>query len=366
MTKQIVIFITVASVFAGSCTTKSDKKDEEIQKDHKFCLNDQMKKNTLVYETREQSIHDQLTLTGKVAFDENNLVSYKSLVQGIVVQVDFELGDYVKNGKVLAVVKSPEIQALSQDMRTQMNQAESLRKQLVIKKELLYDGLASQPEVSELEYQLKSTQIEIDKINASLRIYRSIGDGQFQIIAPQDGYIVQKDISVGQSISTEADNALFSLSNLNKIWVMANVYANNLKYVHRGDLVNVRTVAFPDRIYPGRIDKIYHVFDNNEHVTKARVILENQDLSLLPGLSADIVIDKKNAEGKAFAFSKKSVVFVNNSSYVVVYKDDCDLSVRKVTPITSNEEYVYVEETFQPNEKIITSNALLIFEELNK
>ncbi|MCI0921738.1 efflux RND transporter periplasmic adaptor subunit [Sphingobacterium rhinopitheci] len=366
MRKQFIILISAALLITSSCASKADSQGDEITDSSKFCLNAQMKENTLIEEAVEQTIADQLTLTGKVSYDENNLVSYKSLIQGIVVRVDFELGDLVQKGQVLSVVKSTEIQGLLEDKRTQMNNAELLRKQLAVKKELLHDGLASQPEVSDLEYQLKSIQIEIDRISKSLRMYRSIGDGQFQIIAPQDGYIVQKDISVGQSISVEAEYSLFSISNLNRVWVMANIYANNLKFVQAGDLVQVRTVAYPDRIYPGRIDKIYHVFDNNEHVTKARVVLENQDLSLSPGLSADIIISKKNTAGKAFAFPKKAVIFVNNNNYVVVYKDDCNLAIRKVTPITGTQEYIFVEEKFQPNEKVITSNALLIFEELNK
>jgi len=366
MIKQTLLFITAISILMSSCKSKEENNTQENKEGHTFCLNDQLKKSTDITAISEQAIQDQLTLTGKVEYNENDLVAYKSLIQGIVAKVNFELGDYVTQGKVLAVVKSAEIQELAQEKRVQLNQLESLKRQIKTKKELLQDGLASQPEVLELEYELKAAQIEVDKINNTLKMYRSIGDGQFQIVAPKNGYIVQKDISVGQSIVADSENALFSISDLNKVWVMVNIYANNLKYVHAGDLVKVRTVAYPDRIYQGKIDKIYNVFDDNEHVTKARVVLENQDLNLMPGLSADIIIDKKNTIGNAFAIPKKAIVFVNNKNYVVVHKDDCNMEVRKVTPITSNEEYVYVNEKFNANEKIIASNALIILEELNK
>lgn len=366
MTKQIVLLITAASILMNGCKTKIDNQSEDNKEDHQFCLNEQLKKSTTIAAISELPIQDQLTLTGKVEYNENDLVAYKSLIQGIVTAVNFELGDYVNQGKVLAVVNSAEIKGMSEEKRLQQNQIESIKKQLKIKKELLEDGLASQPEVSELEYQLKSAQIEVDKINSTLRMYRSVGDGQFQIVAPKNGYIVQKDISVGQSISADGDNNLFSISNLNKVWVMVNIYANNLKYVQAGNVVKVKTVAYPDRIYQGTIDKIYNVFDNDEHVTKARVVLDNQDLNLKPGLSADIIIDKKSTIGQAFAIPKNAVVYDNNRSYVVVYKDDCHMEVRKVTRISSNEEYVYVNEKFAANEKIISSNALILLEELNK
>ncbi len=125
-------------------------------------------------------------------------------------------------------------------------------------------------------------------------------------------------------------------------------------------------MAYPDRIYAGKIDKIYNVFDDDEHVIKARVVLENQDLNLMPGLSADIIIDKENVTGKAFAVPNKAKIFENNKEYVVVYKDDCTMEIRRITTIGQNEEHTFVKEKFAPNEKIVSSNALMIFEELNK
>ena len=66
-------------------------------------------------------------------------------------------------------------------------------------------------------------------------------------------------MSVGQSITSDNEDALFSISNLKQVWVMVNIYASNLQYVKKGDFVKVRTVAYPDRIYSGKIDKIYNV-----------------------------------------------------------------------------------------------------------
>ncbi len=365
MMKNTIYILTFFCALLVSCKKEENATEDKVEQT-KFCLNEQLKKTTTISPIAERPILEQLTLTGKVEYNENDLVAYKSLLQGIVSKVNFELGDHVRQGQVLAVVKSAEIQGMAQEKRTYQNQVELLRKQIKTKKDLLRDGLASQPEVAELEFELKAAQIEIEKINSTLKMYRAAGEGQFQIIAPKNGYIVQKDISVGQSITADGDDTLFSISNLNQVWIMVNVYANNLKYVHVGDYVKVRTIAYPDRIYTGRIDKIYNVFDNEEHVTKARVVLENQDLDLKPGLSADIIVDKENAIGKAFAIPKNALVFDNNRNYVVVYKNDCDLEVRKVTPISSNEEYTYVQETFANNEKIVTSNSLIILEELNK
>lgn len=361
--RNTIYLIPLLGLFLTGCKDSKSVASEEKTKN--FCLNEQLKKTTEILPVTQQPIREQLTLSGKIEYNENDLVIYKSLLQGVVEKVQFELGDYVRKGQVLGLVRSSEIQDLVQQRRFHLNQIDLYRKQLNTRKELLSDGMASLPEVSEAEHELQAARIEVDKIDATLHMFRATGNGQFQILAPKNGYIVQKGISTGQSITSESEDALFSISNLKEVWVMVNIYASNLKFIKKGDAVKVRTMAYPDRIYTGKIDKIYNVFDDNEHVLKARVVLENQDLNLMPGLSADIIIDKNNVLGNAFAIPNKAKVFENNKEYVVVYKGDCLLETRKITPVASNEEYTFVSEKFAEDEKIIGTNTLIIFEQVN-
>ncbi len=364
--KNNLLYIALATLILTSCQSNKEENTSSAQDPNKFCLNEQLKKSTIIDTVSEDAIHEQLTLSGKVEYNENDLVAVKSLLQGIVESVRFELGDYVNQGQVLAVVKSTEIQGLAQEKKYHQNQVDLLRKQIQIKKELVNDGLASQPELTELEHQLQASLIEVQKVSGTLSMYRSVGNGQFQIIAPKNGYVVRKNISVGQSLVADNEDALFAISNLKQVWVMVNIYANNLQSVKVGDLVKVKTVAYPDRLYAGKIDKIYNVFDDDEHVIKARVVLENQNLNLMPGLSADIIIDKQNVLGTAFAIPNKAVVFDNNNNYIVVYTNDCEMQVRKITPIGNNANHTYIEEKLKKGERVLSSNALLVYAELNK
>lgn len=357
-------FLVAICLFVASCHQEKEQLVEE--QEPSFCLTKELKGKTEVISVNERPIYDELILTGKVEYNNNDLVAYKSLLDGTVLKVNFELGDYVKKGQVLAVVNSTEIQGLSQDKKAHQNQIALLKRQLKSKRELMHDEMASQTEVNELEFQLKTEQIEIDKINSTLSMYRAIGNGQFQILAPKNGYIVKKAISIGQTISTEGTEELFSISNLNQVWIMVNVYANDLKYIKNGDHVMVKTIADPNRVYSGKIDKIYHVIDEDEHVMKARVVLQNQDLNLIPGLIAEIIVQKQTIKGTAFAIPNSAKIFENNKEYIVSYKDDCTMEIKRITPITMNSEYTFINEKLKKNEKIIAKNALLIYEELNK
>lgn len=366
--KKTVYYLTTAAVVTqlfSACTTQQPSDAESTEQATGFCISEQLKKSTQIDSVHYQPIQESLTLTGKVEYDENDFVAFKSLLDGRVERVNFELGDYVQAGKVLAVIRSNDVQEQHQQKRYHESQLVLLKKQLETKQILLSDGMASAPEILETEHSIESTQIELDKINQTLALYRADGTtGNFHLVAPKNGYIVQKKISAGQTITPDGD-PLFSISNLKQVWVMVNIYANNLRYIKEGDPVKVRTMAYPDELHTGKVDKIYHVFDDDEHVLKARIVLENKQLNLIPGLGADIIIYKNQSEN-AYAIPNNALVFNNNRQYVVRYQADCNLSIQEVIPVASNDEFTFVKTDFSENNKIVRTNALLIFDELNR
>lgn len=348
-----------------SCAPKAEEKQSVPAKSERFCLNEALGKSTEIIVIEERPVTEQLTLSGKIEYNENDMVAFRSLLSGVVEKVDVELGDQVHKGQVLATIKSTHIQELYQQKRYQENQISLLEKQVKSKRELAADGLLATPDVLAAEHELESAIIELDRVTESLSLYRAAGRGAFHILAPKNGYIIQKSISPGQNVT--ADSApLFSISNLKEVWVMVNIYASNLRHVGLGNTVKVRTVAYPDKFYTGKIDKIYNVFDDNEHVLKARVVLANPQLDLMPGLSADIIIDLQNDLENASAIPNRAKVFSNDKEYVVVYRDSCDMEIRPISTVGHNEEYTFIKEKLKPNERVIGSNALLIFEQLNQ
>jgi len=358
---RMIILVSLA----GFVSCQSGKNETEIPENETFCISAQLKKSTVIVDVVKQPIKEQLALSGKIEYNENDLVAYKSLLEGIVENVRFELGDYVAKGQVLATVRSSHIQELIQQKYALQNQIKMLEQSVQTQTELLNDGMIARSELLETQNNLSSAQIELNRINQNFELFQAGANGKFHITAPKTGYIIQKNISAGQTLTSD-NELLFSISNLKQVWVMVNIYAGNLRYVKVGDEVQVKTVAYPDEVYQGKIDKIYNVFDDNEHVLKARVVLENQHLNLMPGLSAEILIDKGTSSGEAFAVPNKAKVFNNNKEYVVVYKDDCDLQIRNITSVAVNEEVTYVQEMFSENEKVVATNALLLFEELNR
>lgn len=190
-TKTLLLIIPCLLLIQSACQN-IDRIDSSASKelDTAYCISKESKNLIGLDTIQQRPIQEQLTISGKVEYNENDLVSFKSLIQGIVEQVNFELGDEVKKGQLLATVRSSDIQQLLQDRRYQESQIALIEKQIGSKKELLKDGLIAKPELLTSEYELAAAKIELDKINAALQLFKATSKGTFQLVAPKNGMIV--------------------------------------------------------------------------------------------------------------------------------------------------------------------------------
>lgn len=96
------------------------------------------------------------------------------------------------------------------------------------------------------------------------------------------------------AIRADNSNDLFTVSNLNDVWVLANVYESNISKVHLGDNVEVTTLSYPGRVFHGKIDKILNVLDPTNKVMKIRVVLPNPDYALKPEMFTSVNVQSKS------------------------------------------------------------------------
>lgn len=107
------------------------------------------------------------------------------------------------------------------------------------------------------------------------------------------------------------------------------------------------------------------MFDAEERVLKARIVLSNHEMKLRPGMSAEIHLLIDDSQGEALAVPNNAIIFDNNQNYVVVYTDNCHQEIRQITPLSKNNEYTYIQGGVKEGETVITTNELLIYEQLN-
>src|SRR5690606_17779260 len=156
---------------------------------------------------------------------------------------------------------------------------------------------------------------------------------------------------------------LFTVSGLNDVWVMANVYATDMQLVQQGMDVQIRTLAYPGEIFHGRISALPQVFDSQERVLKARIVISNENLRLKPGMSADIAVARRTGE-TAVALPADAVIFDDNQYFAVVYGGDCDLQLRRISLVARDNRWCFVSDGLKAGECVIIENHLLIYEKI--
>lgn len=345
---------------------QSKKEDQEARVETKgYCLSPDFIRHIKIDSIQQRPVSEQIALNGAIQYDQDELAILKSPIQGIVQSVSVKMGDHVQKGQILVSLKGTSVNDLGKDLRELENNKRLTESKLKSLRSLLDDGMASQRELEEMESELKALQIGIQHVKANMTLLNgSSENGTFYIRAPKAGYIVDKKVSPGMTVDDNAD--LLSVSNLNEVWVAVNIYANNLPYVKNGARVKITTLAYKGESFEGYIDQIANFFDPDERVVKARVKLFNKDLRLKPGMSVDVLVEKGASQGGQLllAIPKDAIILHNNQNYVVVYKSDCDLSVKPVDITAENESYAFIQSGLQRGDRVLTENELIVFDEL--
>lgn len=357
-TRYTVVLCLFALAIHTGCKKEQDHKEEQKS----YCISRELKKEMILVKAEMRPVEESITLTGEVESNSDKTVPFVSLVDGVVTDTYFSLGDYVRKGQTLASVKSTAVNELQGDTQTLQAQLAVAKRKLSSVEAMYKDDIASQKDLQEAKSEVAILQSNISRTQKNMQVY-SAGGNTIQLKAPADGYVIAKNISKGMPVTSGGDH-LFTIANLDKVWVMANVYATNMRNVYVGQPAVVKTLAYPDESFSGKINMISQVFNENERVLKAKIIMDNNGMKLRPGMSADVVLPVNPQNRNALAIPPKALIFDNNQSYVLVYKDDCNLSIRPVTEIASNSRYSYVEGHLNPGETVIASNGLLIYESI--
>ncbi|WP_312791630.1 efflux RND transporter periplasmic adaptor subunit [Sphingobacterium sp.] len=355
--------LLVISLFLG-CQSKPDD-ERHIVKTKGFCLSTDFKKHVKMDSIQKLAVAEQIALNGAIQYDQDELTTLKSPIQGLVQSVAVSMGDYVEKGQILVSLKGTSVNDLGKELRELENSKRLTESKVNSLRSMLKDGMASQRELEEIESELKGLQIGIQHVKANMSLLNSSSEqGTFYIRAPKAGYIVDKKVSPGMTVSDDTD--LISISKLNEVWASINIYANNLPYVKKGAHVRISTLAYKGEYFEGYIDQVANFFDPEERVVKARVRLLNKDMRLKPGMSVDVLVDKVGDGNKQelLAIPKDAIILHNNQNFVVIYKSDCDLSVKAVDIVSENETYAFVENGLAEGDRVLTENELIVFDEL--
>jgi len=359
--KNILVIILMISVLAG-CTSKHNNESQKVTS--KFCIPDNLMNQITIDTVSIKPLVQEFNLVGKVAFDQDKVVKLYPMVSGNVVDVKVALGDYVKKGDVLAVVRSTEIAGAENDIVSARANLAVSEKNLAANEDMFKSGLISGKEYTASVKETEKARSELNKANTVLSIYGG-AHSNYIVKSPISGYIVEKFVNPNMQIRPDNSTNLFTISDLKRVWILANVYETEIANIKVGEKVSVTTISYPDRQFTGQIDKIYNILDPDNKTMKVRIQLDNRENLLKPEMFAKVVASQIK-DSSMLAVPAKCIVFDRNKNWVIIYHDKCNVQAREVDVVRSTSKYSYIRTGVKSGEKVVSNMQLLIYNALDQ
>jgi len=239
-----------------------------------------------LYTLAERSFHKTVEVTGVVDFDNEQATSVLAPFSGPVAQLLAAPGDHVKAGDVLATVDSPDFASAVSAYRKALTTAQTNRKLADLDKDLLEHNGVSQREAAQAETDALSAEADRDAAQralVSLQVpadtIRALQEGRLvthaggAIRAPIAGTVVERLITPGQLLEA-GTTPCFTVANLSRMWVMAQLFGPDLTVVNVGDPATV-TTGVGTTTLTGKIDNISDLVDPDTRAVTVRVVVDN-------------------------------------------------------------------------------------------
>jgi membrane fusion protein, heavy metal efflux system len=355
-------FIPLATLlFFCSCNNSVQENNNKPP----FCLTDTLQQKATIEEVNLKIVKNAIFLSGKIEANEDKWVKVYPVVGGIVQEMKVHLGDYVTKGQTLAIVRSGEIA----DYQSQLSYAQSgvriAEKSLNSARELFKSGLNTEKDVVTAETDLEKAQAELKRMEQTTSIYGVKTNATQVITAPISGYIIEKNVTDQMQYRVDAAQPFFIIANLEEVWVMASVFETDIAKIKIGYDAEVNVIAYKDKVFKGKVDRIFSILDPQSRVMKVRVKVSNKDNLLKPEMFAQITIKYNDNTNQLPAIPSEAIIFDKNRNYVMVYKDKCNIETREIEIFEVAGNTTYIKSGLKEGEKIITKYQHLVYDALN-
>ena len=357
--------ITALAILIFSSCKEKPVADENAAKP--FTLSDTMMNMIQIDSVKMCGVAEQLQLSGEVSFDENKVFKVYPRSSGQVLQSPLTLGDKVTAGQTLAVIKSADVAGNYADVSSADADITIAKREVDNQESLYKSGIASEREYNEAKQNYEKALAAKRKITSQIEINGGRGataSGTYILTAPVSGYVVEKNVNQGDFIRSDMGSSLFTISDLKDVWIWANVFEADINKVKEGTAVEVRTLAYPDKVYTGKVDKVSEVLDPSNKAMKVRIKLSNPDLSLKPQMFAKVTVTQVQGE-QAVCVPTKSLIELNGKTFVVVFNNKSDMKIAEVDVLKTSGDRTFVNSGVNPGQKVITENELLVFQQLS-
>jgi len=238
-------------------------------------------------------------VAGVLEFVPNRVARVGPIIEGRVVSIRVDPGQHVTPGTVLATVESVEIGKARSDFLASQVKMQYAERERTRQYRLADAGVTTGQSVINAETERDMANLEIRaaaerlhavgvKLEDLTQLDAGAGSGRpstaMTLRTPLGGLVLDVNARVGQAVSST--DTLFVVGEIDKVWLIVDVYERDLAKVHTGDEAKATVIAYPDRTFTGRVDYVGGIVDAVRRAVPARIVLDNPDGALRPGMSA--------------------------------------------------------------------------------
>jgi cobalt-zinc-cadmium efflux system membrane fusion protein len=307
-----------------------------------------------------------VSLPGRVTFDEDRTQRVASPIDGRAVRIAVKLGDNVKAGQPLIQLWSPSVGQLQADAQKALSDLSLSEKSLDRVHKLQADGAIAEKEVAQAESDHRKAKSDLGRTSAQLKALGvSPTDPAVNVAlrAQIPGTVVDRNVLVGQELRADQATPLLTISSLDTVWVLADVYEQDLGLVHEGDKVTVTVPAYPGDTFSGNVKHIGDVVDPSSRTVKIRCVIANPQHRLKPEMYAKVVVENLS-DAKSIRIPSRAVLNEGDSSLVVVATEGETFRLRHVDVGPESDGFVRVLKGVIPGEMIVTDGAIFMKREI--
>jgi cobalt-zinc-cadmium efflux system membrane fusion protein len=376
MSRMIVLLCCCFSLVAvPSCDSghTSRRRSAEPPSSEIWLWQDQVTAAKLVVEPLAlQPVGGLVVTSGRVTFDDLKVAHVISPVTGRVIRIEAQPGQRVKKGDTLAVIESPDVGSAFSDVEKAHADFISAEKDFKRQKELFDVHAGSQRDLEAAQGNYSKAKAELQRASKKAQLLRAgganLGGQNYTLRAPIGGEVIARNVNPGAEVQGQYTGGsvveLFTIGELDTVWVMADVFEMDLGRVKQGTECLVKVVAYPSRVFQGAADWVSDTLDPSTRTAKVRCKIDNADRALKPEMyaTAALSVDRQ----RSLALPRNAILHLGDQTMAFIELGKApDGRIRfERRPVSVNEElggeYLPVVRGISAGERVVTAGAILL------
>lgn len=318
-------------------------------------------------ETVQQSDGESaLMLTGRVTFDEDHTQRVATPIDGRVQAIRVQIGDRVKKGQPLIELTSPQVGQIQAEAIKAQHDFEVASKAMERTRTLSKEGAVSDREVAQVDADFKKARADVGRMSAQLQalgINATDPAVRVEIRAQIGGIVVERNVLLGQEVRADQTLPLLTVTNLETVWILADVYEEDLALVKAGDPIIAHVAAYPGEQFPGKVETVAEAVDPASRAIKVRCVVRNPDLKLKAEMFAKLEL--KAAGAKSILVPPQAVLEDGERQQVIIVAGT-NFSLREVQVGAQTHGLTRVLRGLEAGEQVVTDGALFLRREIEQ